>query len=363
MDDQKASLDPFDVANPVVIEIAKTAKEARSWLRKGYCPIECSFGDESVVCKLEMDHHGSFSHLEGVAIRAYRDHFGKRSDKPKFVVTGTPDEDACFAIAALAGKLPHPCFAELFEDDSSLKHIWSQNFIHVAELINQADTNPKDVDLMSDYWGRLIVYWRALTNITIRDTTAFHAGVARWRDILTTPQDKLISVVPDIVETTLQSVRAAPFESISKKVTVIDCSAWGFSHTYATEWYTHSPLILAFYGGINGKGFITFSVKDKTAAEKMFGTGGLLAIYDKLEESGFDGCGGREDIGGSNRHVPLSWAEALELGKAFDALVLPPAQKQKAKQKATKKNGSSGSNNGGKDGKPSEKKKEKDEKK
>jgi len=334
MDEQKSSLDPFDVSNPVIIEIAQNAKEARAWLRKGYCPVECSFGEESVVCKLEMDHHGSLSDLEGVAIRAYRDHFGKRSEKPWFVVTGTPDEDACFAIAALAGKIPHHSLAELFED-SILKDVWGQNFIHVAEIINKADTIPKEIDLMEDYWGRLVVYWRSLTNITLRDATAFHAGVARWRDILTTAQDKLISTVPAVVEARLQAVRAAPFESISKKVTVVDCSPWGFSHTYAAEWYTHAPVILAFYGGINGLGLITFSIKDKAISERLFGKNGLLTVYDKLEEAGFSGCGGREDIGGSDRHNPVSWEQAVDLGKIIDSLIIVP---KKPKAAGTKKN-------------------------
>lgn len=46
------------------------AAEARTLRDSGYCPVECSFGEESIVDALQMDHHGPLSHLKGVAIRA-----------------------------------------------------------------------------------------------------------------------------------------------------------------------------------------------------------------------------------------------------------------------------------------------------
>jgi len=94
----------------VAVEIRWTSApdEGARLVAAGFEPVECSFADQSVVGPLEMDHHGHLSHLEGVATRAYRDHFGARREDPRFVVTGTADADATFAIAALAGLLPHP---------------------------------------------------------------------------------------------------------------------------------------------------------------------------------------------------------------------------------------------------------------
>ena len=87
--------------------LVSTVSEARRYIAQGFCPIECSIGGESIVDDLIMDHHGPHSHLESVAIRAYRDLFGARREDPRFV-TAIGDADACFAAAALAGELPHP---------------------------------------------------------------------------------------------------------------------------------------------------------------------------------------------------------------------------------------------------------------
>jgi len=337
-DDTKVLIDPFVTTNPIKIKIAGDVKTAKDLVKQGYCPVECSFGKDSVVDDLKMDHHGTFSDLEGVAIRAYRDHYGARAVKPWFVVTGTPDEDATFAIASLAGKIPHPSLAEKFVD-SSLKQVWCQNYLHVAEIINKADINPKGINLLDDYWGKLIVFWRETTNMTIRDVSSFHAGVVRWRDILTTPQDKLIQIVPSVVESSLEVIRAAPFREISPKVTVVDCSQWGFSYTYAEEWHKKSPIVLAFYGATYGEGFVTFSAKNKATATRLFGENGFLNVYDKLKKAGFEGCGGREDIGGSNRDHPMRYEDAIKLGEELDKLIQisKPKEVEKPKKKAPKK--------------------------
>ena len=73
----------------------------------GYEPIECAFGQfGSVMGPLNMDHHGTESHREGVALRACRDLYGARREDPRFAVTGAPDADAVLAIIALAGLVP-----------------------------------------------------------------------------------------------------------------------------------------------------------------------------------------------------------------------------------------------------------------
>lgn len=321
-------IDPFSTETPLVIEIAHNVSEAKKLLKNGFCPVECSFGDESVVDGLKMDHHGPLSDLEGVAIRAYRDHYGARASDPHFAVTGTPDEDACFAIAALAGKIPHQSLADLIKD-VSLKMIWDRNLTHVAELINQADIDPSSVDLTSDYWGRLVLYWRVLTNLTIKDVSAFHAGVVRWRDLLTTPQDKLIDVVPLALESCLQAVRSAPVEEISPKISVVNCSQWGFSYLFAHVWHKQYPIVLAFYGDGKGDGHVTFSIKDKASATRILGDKGLLAIYTDLEKFGFKNCGGRREIGGTDRDTTLTWEDAISLGKAVDELAVTKKPKKK----------------------------------
>ena len=96
------------MSNSLKVRVTNDAAEVRRLIDEGFAAIECSIGGESITCPLNMDHHGERSHLESVAIRAYRDHFGARKSDPRFVVVGSPDADACFAISALAGLLPHP---------------------------------------------------------------------------------------------------------------------------------------------------------------------------------------------------------------------------------------------------------------
>ena len=81
-------------------------EEALELRDSGYEPIECAFGAYgSVMGDLCMDHHGTESHREGVAIRSIRDHQGALAERPWFVVTGTPDADAILSILALSGRL------------------------------------------------------------------------------------------------------------------------------------------------------------------------------------------------------------------------------------------------------------------
>ena len=93
------------------IAFAKTAAEAEKFMCQGYCPVECSYGGVSIVDNLDMDHHGvtadgrDLSKLESVAIRAYRDCYGKRYQDPRFVISHI-DADCTFAIASLAGYIP-----------------------------------------------------------------------------------------------------------------------------------------------------------------------------------------------------------------------------------------------------------------
>ncbi|MBF0625756.1 MAG: hypothetical protein HQL82_13230 [Magnetococcales bacterium] len=40
----------------------------RRLVAEGFCPVECSLGQKSVVDGLEMDHHGTCAHLEAVEL-------------------------------------------------------------------------------------------------------------------------------------------------------------------------------------------------------------------------------------------------------------------------------------------------------
>ncbi|MCB0359508.1 MAG: hypothetical protein KDD44_07720 [Bdellovibrionales bacterium] len=312
-----ASNAAFLTRKPVRIHIVTTVSEARRYLKRGWCPVECSFGATSVVDNLQMDHHGSLSHLEGVAVRAYRDHFGARRGDPRFLGVGMPDEDWSFAVASLCGVLPHPSLVDSLDGaPAEIRDIWSRDFSLVAQIVNEVDTDPTRASrLLEDHWGKLVLAWRLLTNARVWDEIAFHEAVARWRTLLTQRNYELAKVAPSLLEARLEEVRSAPTVQVSEHVALIDCSLWGFSSVYVAEWHKIAPIVLCYYGDFVqlDRGRVTVCARGRDVAEDLLGEGGLKRIYPRLRPSGW---GGREDIGGSNRERPLSRDQARQAAES-----------------------------------------------
>jgi hypothetical protein len=261
-----------------------------------------------------MDHHGKMSHLEGVAIRAYRDHYGERRNKPRFVVTGFPDEDATFAIAALAGLLPHPSLASKFPNaPEDLQPVLGQNLLQIAKLIDQVDRNPDfAITLEDSSEGMHLLAFRQQGNPTSQDVVAWYGGVDRWRAILTTQSPEFLFAAVQSQDEKLEDVKNAPHEVITdNEIVVVDLSAFGPNSRYYQEWFKDYPIVVAFLGGARGWGRCTFVVKDYKTAQKYFGYRGLSSVYPLLQPGG---CGGRGIIGGSSRSVPISWKKAIHYG-------------------------------------------------
>lgn len=311
---------PLDLRSPIRIALARTASEARRLMARGFTPIECSFASESVVDDLQLDHHGALSDLEGVAIRAYRDSYGLRRDKPWFVFTGFPDEDACFAAASLAGILPHHSLASEFPDaPPAMRRVARQNLEHVALLINAVDVNPDlAITLIDSYWGRVILAWRQQAHPTAQDELAWLGGIDRWRTLLTSQTDDLINSAVEAQAERLEEVASACAQLFHDRVAVVDFSAFGPNSTFYREWLDRVPLIVAFFGGPQGVGRCSFVVRDLATAQRFYGERGLAEVYPQLIPAG---CGGRETIGGSSRQLRISWEEAVEYGRMLDSLI------------------------------------------
>src|SRR3989344_3873719 len=94
-----------DLSKIVKLEYAATLQEAKKHLENGYEPVECAFGSESAVGSLVLDHHGKYSNEDAVSVKAARLALEGRKQN-QFVVTGTPDCDQIYAIAALSGLIP-----------------------------------------------------------------------------------------------------------------------------------------------------------------------------------------------------------------------------------------------------------------
>jgi hypothetical protein len=272
----------------------------------GFCPVECSFGAESVVDDLQMDHHGGLGHLEGVAVRAYRDHYGARRQDPRFVVTGAADADATFAIAALAGLLPHPSLArEPFGASSGAAKTLTQDLLPLATLINQADLSPANLGLEARSEGRLLLLFKQLAS-GWQDAVAFYAGVDRWRLLCGPhPPAALLNAVTEEEQRRVHQARAAAIEVLNDAVAFVESPVWGYDVWYAEV----RPIIVAY---VAAQGSAAIGCRDRAAAERHFGAGGLRNIFGELQPPGW---GGRETIGGSPRGMQLSREQARAVAR------------------------------------------------
>ncbi|MCB0325440.1 MAG: hypothetical protein KDD69_17780, partial [Bdellovibrionales bacterium] len=311
----------LDVSVRPEIELAGTVAEARRLRDRGFCPIECSFGSESVVDDLEMDHHGPYSHLEGVAVRAYRDHYGARREDPRFVTTGFPDEDATFAMAALAGVLPHPSLADRFPNaPADMRLNMRQNLLHVAEMINTVDLDPdRALELVDTMTGRLVLAFRQQAHPTSEDWFAWYEGVSRWRSLLSSQVDEVVNSAVASQQLRLEHVLGVRSKRVAEDVMVADLSTYGRNSAYYRAWLEHAPILIAFIGGPTGEGTCSFVCRSLESATRAFGPMGLRAVYPTLKPAG---CGGRENIGGSSRMRSVTWDEALQYGKQIAAAVV-----------------------------------------
>lgn len=288
--------------------------DAAKYLRQGFEPVECSFGvDGSVVGMLQMDHHGSFSHLEGVALRAYRDHWGACRLNRKFVVTGAADADACFAIAALCGLLPHPKAAEIAaEHGRTARPEECRDITALAQHVNLLDTDPIGNSTVETEEGRLLTLWNVLGNGM--DDLAFYSGVHLWRRLLTSPPQSLIDAA---VSEKAYRIRAAQdayraFPSINSRVLfVAGCDVWGFD-----VWYQTAPVVVSY----TKRGGVTIGCVSEAKAAELFGAGGLANVWPRLQPYGW---GGRSTIGGSPRGEVLTEGEAFAAACMVDALAGP----------------------------------------
>ncbi|MCX6723173.1 MAG: hypothetical protein NT094_03890 [Candidatus Staskawiczbacteria bacterium] len=282
------------------VRFARTLEEVRAAMSRGYEPIECAFGiDGSVMGEFKMDHHGEHSALEGVALRAYRDYFGACRENPRFVVTGAADADACFAIAALAGILPHPSReAELASAPPSIKAAGTRDLSVLAELVNRVDTAPIGVHLADSDEGVLLLFWNQLAS-SFQDSVAFYSGVDRWRMLLSRAPQALLAAAKAEEAYCVELASQAPMV-VTDGVLFVESQVWGFD-----VWYEKANVVAAY---VASNGNVTIGCPNVETAERLFGPGGLKLIFDRLEPKGW---GGREAIGGSPRGQKLTREQAL----------------------------------------------------
>lgn len=284
----------------------QTACELRD---AGFEPVECAFGQHgSVLGRFALDHHGTESHREGVALRACRDHFGALRDDPRFVVTGTPDADAVLAIIALTGRVPRERIPADF-----------------YALVDAHDTDPIGKDLMASEPGRRLAWFNQRPGL-YQNESGFRQAIAHMESLLRGEVDpRQIEKVhrADLARrnkavdgvTTIYDGRAVeldmPDDAMSRpvlrgalavdsrpRIAVVHCAVWGFD-----VWYRLAPVVVS-YASRMAK--VTVGCPDRDTADRLLGPGGLANVWPALGK----GWGGRETIGGSPRGERLKAGDA-----------------------------------------------------
>jgi hypothetical protein len=314
---------PFKPKPDIQVRVVNTPDAAKRWVAKGYIPIECSAGESVVDDFFVMDHHGKFSELPGVALRAYDEFYGYLVHSPKVVFVGYPDEDATFAAASLLGLIPHPILEEVFagEEMGALQHtIMCQNLLHVAETINEADTNiDKALELDSTQIGRLVLFWRMIGSYTMSDTLAWWGGISRWRDLLTRKDLRSVKgVATKLKDEIVDEVMSSKNARVSDRVVVVNFTDYGRNAALYRRFLTGSniPIGVFWFGG--DELACSIVVRDQEALSACFKNPerGLLDIYPMLQPGG---AGGRPNIGGSSRSEKMTWEDAIVLGTQIDS--------------------------------------------
>lgn len=303
------------VMNELDIKFTNDFAEAQRLRDQGYEPIECAFGQHgSVMGPLNMDHHGTESHREGVAIRACRDHFGARSEDPRFVVTGAPDADAVLAIVALAGLVPEVAIDPTF-----------------YTLVNRFDIDPIGIELFDEERGVELAQFNQLQGLR-QSEAGFRRGIEAMMHILThgvAEDEKERMVRADdarkrkalegihgvldsrgyalaLPESPLGSVRRGEaIELDQARIVVTRSPVWGFD-----VWYRVAPIVVSYSDRLEK---FTVGVADTETARLIFGEKGLNVVWPELGP----GWGGRESVGGSPRGANYSFEQVDEVTDAI----------------------------------------------
>jgi len=298
------------VKGMIEIELVKTKEEAERLKSMGFCPIEASFGEFSVVDNLKMDHHGALSRLEAVSIRAYRDYWGLRAANPRFVMAPPADEDATFAAASLAGILPQN----------------NPRILALAKTIAIVDAEPVigllKISTLPE--GFVSLAWRgegrpAFTNDDAVKATLF------WKKLLDGSQESKKIIALARIEQLRREERARELmrengEEISPQLLLIDnvdpglfafhiwCGFKGGNARNVTSW--QHPIVLCRYTN----GLATIAIPNKKIAEKILGRGGLKNVFPLFPAKGKEHWGGREAVGGGPRSGGLTKEDCIKAG-------------------------------------------------
>jgi hypothetical protein len=258
-----------------------------------------------------MDHHGTESHRDGVAIRACGEDFGARRDDPRFVVTGAPDADATLAIIALAGLVEREDIPAGF-----------------PELVDRHDMAPIGLDLLTEEHGPVLLtfqqtpFKRGLSGFEASvecmvalihnglNAEGIRRALGTERSRQERAQKSLVSILePGGRVRDLSEARETSVDATTPAVALVHGSVWGFD-----IWYRWAPIVVSYSSRLEK---VTLGCVNAQRALELLGEGGLLTVYPEFGV----GWGGRDAVGGSPRGVPLALKDAESTAQTLAILL------------------------------------------
>ena len=297
------------------LEIAHVTSEcdARELRRAGYCPVECWFGDVTVIDELSMDCHGSLRSLGGVAGRAYLSRFGARKERKQFVVTGPPTATKTLAIAGLCELLPHQSRLAAVTKDQSAYAVRCNHITDVVKLADRLAANPVGINLTEERGGALLLLWNRLMSNSRPDKLSFLGGVMLWSVL--SSNERLYTLLAQAVsaeEAVLAGLsKASLIQRISDAVAVVDYCIVGFK-----PWYEQVAPVIVWFNNEDGRTGV--GCRDKAAAEAVFGEGGLRNVLPHLI-----GWSGEESHGCGPQHIQLTREHVVAEAQFISSFVQP----------------------------------------
>ena len=279
---------------------AQDMKEALEATKRGFEPVECSFGRDSVVGIYKLDHHGQYSSEEAVSIKAAR--LALEDVKlEKFVVTGAADCDQCYAIAALSGpKIPIN--------------------LNEATAVADIDIDPIGRDLTSDKYIRILIFnqkTQSLPNGLDSTLKSLYELIEIFNGRYS---EEDVKAAIEKENKRKQIVRSGIKEIEPGKIALVNSDARGFD-----VWYEYAPVVVAY---VEPKKAITLGLCPKTGGTlgdksglDLLGQEGLNKVFPKLDELIKPGWGGRETIGGSPRNIPMTYEDAVKVYQLIKEII------------------------------------------
>jgi hypothetical protein len=307
--------------NKIELILSNDEDEIRRLVKNNFCPVECSINNKSIVDKLKMDHHNNLSHLEPVSLRAYRDFFGVRSKNPRFVVAGTADADACFAIASLAGIIPHPKRKKEGKE-------YSKNYLKLAQTIAKKDLG-KTRETINLPFGKYLVIWRNLIYGNAKNQLGLYLGVGLWSALLSGDREEEMLEIISSAENVDRINIGRKLEDLNKRsvrigsiLVIKNSQTWGFklwfkrikNKSINSPNGRENPIIMAWSGKYKN---VRINLPNKLIAEKIFGKGGLKNVLKNIPKL----VAIKEEFGVSERGIKLTWLQVKKIAKQIDEYI------------------------------------------